>query len=122
LQSKLASANSSLDSAVQRAQQRVGTLTQEAAARAESLELHLSEARCDVKARIEDRMKRVKGAYHARGAKLAQAWKLTKEALTSKCRSRPRLALDPRAWPCGQMHVDSAFQSGQNGANSLGGF
>jgi hypothetical protein len=37
----------------------------------------------DVQSRIEDRMKRVKSAYHARGAKLAQAWSLTNEALTS---------------------------------------
>jgi len=28
-------------------------------------------------------MKRVKSAYHARGAKLSQAWSLAKEALTA---------------------------------------
>jgi len=28
-------------------------------------------------------MKRVKSAYHARGAKLSQAWSLTKEALST---------------------------------------
>jgi uncharacterized membrane protein len=33
------------------------------------------------KSEIEDRMKRVRSAYHARGTKLSQAWSLTKEAL-----------------------------------------
>jgi hypothetical protein len=42
----------------------------------------MSEARGDVKTRLEERAKRVKIAYHARGAKLSQAWDLTKEALT----------------------------------------
>jgi len=81
LQAKLATAKTSLDGAVHRAQQRVDTLKQEADAKAESLKLQLGQAKGDVKARIEDRMKRVKSAYHARGAKLAQAWSLTKEAL-----------------------------------------
>ena len=83
LQAKLATAKSSLDGAVHRAQQRVDTLKQEADAKAESLKVQLSQAKGDVKARIEDRMKRVKTAYHARGAKLSQAWNLTKEALTA---------------------------------------
>ena len=83
LQAKLAAAKSGLDRAVHRAEQRADTLKQEADAKAESLKLQLSQAKGDVKARIEDRMKRVKNAYHARGAKLAQAWNLTKEALTA---------------------------------------
>ena len=83
LQAKLATAKTNLDGAVHRAQQRVDTLKQEADAKAESLKLQLSQAKGDVKARIEDRMKRVKSAYHARGAKLAQAWNLTKEALAA---------------------------------------
>lgn len=83
LQGKLASAKADLDGAVQRAQKRAGTLKQEADAKAESLKLQLSQAKGEVKARIEDRMKRVKSAFHARGAKLAQAWNLTKEALTA---------------------------------------
>jgi len=83
LQAKLATAKTSLDGAVRRAQQRVDTLKQEADAKAESLKLQLSQAKGDVKNRIEDRMKRVKSAYHARGAKLSQAWSLTKEALTA---------------------------------------
>jgi uncharacterized membrane protein len=83
LQAKLATAKTSLDGAVHRAQKRVDALKQEADAKAESLKLQLSQTKGDVKARIEDRMKRVKSAYHARGAKLSQAWSLTKEALTA---------------------------------------
>ncbi len=83
LQAKLAAATMSLDGAVHRAQQRVDALKQEAEAKAASLKLQLSQTKGDVKARIEDRMKRVKSAYHARGAKLSQAWNLTKEALTA---------------------------------------
>ena len=83
LQTRLTTAKARLDTAVQRAQQRVDTLKQEADAKAESLQLQLSQAQGDVKDRIEDRLKRVKSAYHARGAKLSQAWHLTKEALTA---------------------------------------
>ena len=83
LQARLATAKTSLQGAVHRAQQRVDALKQEADAKAESLKLQLSQVKGDVKARIEDRMKRVKSAYHARGAKLAQAWSLTKEALAA---------------------------------------
>lgn len=83
LQAKLASARTSLDGAVHRAQQRVDMLKQEADAKAESLKLQLSLAKGDVKSRIEDRMQRVRSAYHARGAKLSHAWSLTKEALAA---------------------------------------
>jgi uncharacterized membrane protein len=83
LQAKLATARSSLDAAAHRAQQRVDKLKHEADAKAESLRLQLSQAKGDVKARIEDRIRRVKTAYHARGSKLSQAWNLTKEALTA---------------------------------------
>jgi len=58
-------------------------LKQEADAKAESLRLQPSQAKSDVKARIEDRMRRVESTYHALVAKLAQAWNLTKEALTA---------------------------------------
>lgn len=81
LQAKLAATKASLDSAVNRAQQRIDTLKQEADAKAETLKLQMSLAKADVKSRIEDRMKRVKSAHHARSAKLSQAWSLTKEAL-----------------------------------------
>jgi uncharacterized membrane protein len=81
LQARLAAAKQDLDGAVRRAQQRVETLRQEADAKTDALALQLSQAKGDVKARLEVRMKRVKNAWHARGAKLAQAWDLTKEAL-----------------------------------------
>ena len=83
LESKLTTAKAGLDAAVQRAKQRVETLKQEADAKAESLKAQLSQAKGDVKTKIEDRVKRVKSAYHARGAKLSQAWSLTKEALAA---------------------------------------
>jgi uncharacterized membrane protein len=83
LRGKLATAKTSLDGAVHRAKQRIELLNQEADAKAASLKLQLSQTKGDVKARIEDRMKRVKSAYHARGAKLSQAWSLAKEALTA---------------------------------------
>jgi uncharacterized membrane protein len=83
LHEKLAAAKLSLDGAMQRSKQRVDALKQEANAKAESLKLQLGKAKGDVKARIEERMKRVKSAYHARGAKLSQAWGLTKEALSA---------------------------------------
>ncbi len=83
LQAKLATTKASLDGAVHRGQQRLDTLKQEAEAKAESLKQQLSQAKGDVKARIEGRMKRVKSAYHARGAKLAQAWSLAKEAMAA---------------------------------------
>ncbi|MEO8300032.1 MAG: DUF1269 domain-containing protein [Burkholderiales bacterium] len=81
LQTKVAAARSSLDAAVGRAQRRVDALKQEADAKAESLKAQLNQAKGDMKARIEERVKHVKSAYHARGAKLSQAWHLTKEAL-----------------------------------------
>lgn len=82
LQAKMAATKGSLDSAVQRAHERIDTLKQEADAKAEALKLQLGLAKLDVKTRIEDRMKRVKRAHHVRSAKLSQAWSLTKEALT----------------------------------------
>ena len=81
LHAKLTAAKANLDGAVHRAQKRVDTLKQEADAKADSLKLQLSQVKGDVEARIEGRMKRVKSAYHDRGAKLSQAWSLTKEAL-----------------------------------------
>jgi len=83
LQTQLDAARARLDTAMQRARQRVEMLRQEADAKAESLKLQLAQAQASARARIEDRVKRVKYAYHARGAKLAQAWSLTKEALAA---------------------------------------
>ncbi len=81
LQAQLAATKTSLDSAMQRGQQRLDALQREAEAKADALKLQVSQAQGEVKSRLEDRMKRVKGAYHARGAKLSQAWSLAKEAL-----------------------------------------
>ncbi|WP_291010682.1 DUF1269 domain-containing protein [Hydrogenophaga sp.] len=81
LHAKIAAAKGSLDAAVQRGQQRVDALKQEADAKVEALKVQLTQAKGDMKARIEERVKHVKIAYHARGAKLSQAWHLTKEAL-----------------------------------------
>jgi uncharacterized membrane protein len=81
LQAKLAMARTHLAGAVHRAQQRVEALKQEADAKAAALEAQMGQVKAEVKTKIEDRVKRVKSAYHARGAKLARAWNLTKEAL-----------------------------------------
>ena len=83
LQSKLAITETRLDGAIHRGQQRLDMLKREADAKAESLMLQFSQTKGDVQARIEDRMKRVKSAHHARGAKLAQAWNLTQDAPTA---------------------------------------
>ena len=83
LQTKIAAAKGSLEAAVQRGQRRVDALKQEADAKVEALKVQLAHVKGDMKTRIEDRVKQVKGAYHERGAKLAQAWHLTKEALTA---------------------------------------
>ena len=82
LQAKLARTQISLDSAVERAKQRVETLKVEAQAKTEALKLQLTQVADGAKTRLEDRLQRVEHAYHARGSKLAQAWALTKEALT----------------------------------------
>jgi len=81
LKAKLTEEKSNLDTAVHRARQRVDTLELEADAKVKSLQAQLNQAKGEVKARLEARVKRVKSAYHARGAKLSQAWGLTKEAL-----------------------------------------
>jgi predicted HNH restriction endonuclease len=64
-----------------RTRHRVDALGQEAEAKAQAMKSQLEDARGDAKARIEGRMKRVKSGFHERGAKLSQAWSLTKEAL-----------------------------------------
>jgi uncharacterized membrane protein len=83
LRTKIAAAKVNLDAAVERSQQRVDALKQEADAKVEALKVQMKHAKGDRKTRIEDRVKQVKGAYHARGAKLSQAWRLTKEALAA---------------------------------------
>jgi uncharacterized membrane protein len=82
LQAKVAAAQAGLDAAVFRAQQRVEVLKLEAEAKADALKAQMNDARSGVHDRIDDRLKRVKSGYHARGHKLSQAWSLTKEALS----------------------------------------
>jgi len=82
LQAQLAKAQISLESALERAKQRGETLKLEAEAKAESLKVQLMGVREDARTKMEDRVKRVKRSYHARGVKLSQAWELTKDALT----------------------------------------
>ncbi len=81
LQAKIAAASSSLDASVHRAMHHIDELKHEADTKVASIKLQMSHAKGDMKARIEERGKRVKTAYHARGTKLAQAWSLTKDAL-----------------------------------------
>lgn len=81
LHTKLDKAKASLDGAVHRAQQRLDALGQEADAKADSLKAQLGQAKDNVKGKVEERVKRVNASYHARGAKLSQAWALTKQAL-----------------------------------------
>ncbi|MEP6823774.1 MAG: DUF1269 domain-containing protein [Ramlibacter sp.] len=82
LESSLQVARTGLQAAVERARWHVDMLRLEADAKAESLKSQLSGAGVHARARIEERVKRVKSAYHARGAKLTQAWALTREALS----------------------------------------
>ena len=83
LQTRLAAVHLSLDNVVLRAREGAESLKAEADAKGESLKRQLAKTQGAVKARVEDRIKRVKSAYHARGAKLSQAWHLTKEALSA---------------------------------------
>lgn len=80
LLAKVAATKTSLDAAVSRAKQRVVALKIEAGSKAESLKEQLAKAKGDARARLEDRVKRVKSAYDARGATLSQTWALAKEA------------------------------------------
>jgi uncharacterized membrane protein len=82
LHAQLTATQKRLDVAVAGAKERVGVLEHEASKKAAALKTQLSEATGDAKAKIEQRMKAMKAGYHERGAKLSEAWGLTKEALT----------------------------------------
>ena len=82
LQDQLAAARLRLDAAVQRSHQRLAALRQEAEDKAAALQQQLGRAEGAVKDRLQARVQHLRVASHARGAKLAQAWGLTKEALT----------------------------------------
>ena len=81
LQSQVVATEAGLARAVKHAKQGVETLKLEADGKAMLMKKQLSHAKGEVKGTLEDRIKRVKSAYHARGAKLSQAWGLAKEAL-----------------------------------------
>ena len=81
LQTQIVAAKAGLERAVLHAKQRIEALKHEADGKAVALKEQVSQAKGDVKVTLEARVKRVKSAYHARGAKLSQAWGLTKEAL-----------------------------------------
>lgn len=81
LETKATRTRASLDAIVRKAQQRGEVIKLEADTKAESLEAQLKSAGSGAHDRIERRLKRVRSGYHARGAKLSQAWTLTKEAL-----------------------------------------
>jgi uncharacterized membrane protein len=81
LKAKIAATKVRFDGAAKSAQQRVQMLEAEAGYKADAFKAQLVQAKDEVKVKVEERVKRVKSGYHARGAKLAQAWGLTKEAL-----------------------------------------
>ena len=81
LQAALTKTNAALEQAANRAKSNVKELKHDADAKADALKKQLSIAQGDAKARIEARIKLAKSAYHARGAKLSQAWELTKDAM-----------------------------------------
>lgn len=81
LQTKLGSTRIRLKDAVHRAGQWVDALKHEADAKAEVLKTQWERSEDSARSRIADRRQRVKDGYHARGAKLSQAWGLMKEAL-----------------------------------------
>jgi len=82
LQGKIAAARGRLDSSHQRAKQKLGEFKLEADARIKSLDAQMAKAEGDSKARIETRMKHLRGGYAERSAKLKEACGLTKEAFT----------------------------------------
>ncbi|MEO8935628.1 MAG: DUF1269 domain-containing protein [Burkholderiaceae bacterium] len=81
LQVQVVTAKAGLARAVQNADRQVEALQGEADAKAKAISEQLTHAKGEVKGRLEDRVKRMKSTYHARGAKLSKAWGLTKEAL-----------------------------------------
>jgi uncharacterized membrane protein len=81
LRGKIASAKSSLEATIHRGEERGASIKHEAEAKAKLLQTQLNQAKDSAKVKLEERAKRVKSVYHARGVKLAQAWSLAKEAI-----------------------------------------
>jgi uncharacterized membrane protein len=83
LQAQVVATSAGLDRAVRHAKQRVEALKHEADGKAAALKAQIALAKGDAKAKLEARVSLVKSSYHARGAKLSQAWGLAKEALAA---------------------------------------
>jgi uncharacterized membrane protein len=81
LQAQVVDTKAGLSRAVHHAKQRVEALKYEADGKAMALLEQLKHAEGEAKATLEGRVMRTKSAYHAREAKLSQAWGLTKEVL-----------------------------------------
>lgn len=81
LQAQAAATQQSLEATMQAARSHAQALAHEAEAKAASLKTQLAQSTGEAKANLSHRAKHVKAAYHDRGAKLARAWTLTKEAL-----------------------------------------
>ena len=81
LQDRIVAAKENLDLAMDRGRNVAETLKKEAEWKAEALRVQLSQVNAEMRDRIETRVNQVGRAYHSRGAKLSQAWSLTKEAL-----------------------------------------
>jgi uncharacterized membrane protein len=83
LQAKVAAADARLEKALQRANHRLEQLEHEAQAKIGALEQQLAKTQGELREKLEDRLTRVRTAYASRGAKLKQAWGLTRQALAS---------------------------------------
>jgi uncharacterized membrane protein len=83
LHSKITSAKTSLDHALQQSKQKISELEADSNAKIKLVETQLSTATGEMKASIEGRLKKMRRASHDRSAKLKQAWALTKDAFAN---------------------------------------
>lgn len=82
LQAKLDDAKAKVEAAKDRAKSRLDEMNKETQDRIQSLQDQASKAAGDAKARIEKRIDAMKADSQSRSDKLAEAWHLTKEALS----------------------------------------
>ena len=83
LTATIATTTASLDAARNRAKSRFDELEAEAAGKIRALEQQLAKAKGDVKATLDERIKRVRAAYRERSARLKRAWEVAKEAVAA---------------------------------------
>ncbi|MFZ2989249.1 DUF1269 domain-containing protein [Ideonella sp.] len=81
LETRMAQARLRLSQAMERANLQLAQLKREAEDKAEALQLQLAHAKGDTADKLEERGQRIRRAFQTRGAKLSQAWGLTKDAL-----------------------------------------